>query len=120
MQFRRRRCSRFSNTLRTLKRALSDGGEEPERIAGKAKVTQTMTRDSLVVKNQADGHCGECFLPEAEQDDSTDAEGKAEKILERAEDTKDGHKIKESEKGSRNSGHRQSEDGLHRSAARLN
>ena len=68
-----------------------------------------MTRDGLVVENQADGTVENVSSREAEQDYSTDAEGKGrKKILERAEDIKDGHKNeKESEKGSRNSGHRQ-------------
>ena len=72
-----------------------------KELQAKAKVTQTMTRDGLVVENQADGTVENVSSREAEQDYSTDAEGKAEKILERAEDIKDGHKIKESEKGSR-------------------
>mgnify|MGYP000040202740 CR=1 FL=1 len=99
MQFRRRRCSRFSNTLRTLKRAAVRWEvKNLERIAAKAKVTQTMTRDGLVVENQADGTVENVSSREAEQDYSTDAEGKAEKILERAEDIKDGHKNKKKAK----------------------
>ena len=40
-----------------------------------------MTRDGLVVENQADGTVENISSREAEQDYSTDAEGKAEKIL---------------------------------------
>ena len=69
-----------------------------KELQAKAKVTQTMTRDGLVVENQADGTVENVSTREAEQDYSTDAEGKAEKILERAEDIKDGHKIKRKRK----------------------
>lgn len=65
-----------------------------KELQAKAKVTQTMTRDGLVVENQADGTVENVSSREAEQDYSTDAEGKAEKILERAEDVKDKHKAK--------------------------
>ena len=63
-----------------------------KELRAKAKVTQTMTRDGLVVENQADGTVENISSREAEQDYSTDAEGKAEKILERVEDIKDKHK----------------------------
>ena len=69
-----------------------------KELQAKAKVTQTMTRDGLVVENQADGTVENVSCREAEQDYSTDAEGKAEKILERAEDIKDGHKNKKKAK----------------------
>ena len=69
-----------------------------KELQAKAKVTQTMTRDGLVVENQADGTVENVSSREAEQDYSTDAEGKAEKILERAEDIKDEHKIKRKRK----------------------
>ena len=118
MQFRRRRCSRFSNTLRTLKRAAVRWEVKNfERIAAKAKVTQTMTRDGLVVENQADGTVENVSSREAEQDYSTDSEGKTEKILERTEDVKDKHKAKKKAKQAAETA--ESEDGLHRSAARL-
>ena len=55
-----------------------------KELQAKAKVAQTMTRDGLVVENQADGTVENVSSREAEQDYSTDAEGKAEKILERA------------------------------------
>ena len=65
-----------------------------KELQAKAKVPQTMTRDGLVMENQADGTVENVSSREAEQDYSTDAEGKAEKILERAEDIKDKHKAK--------------------------
>ncbi len=88
-----------------------------KELQAKAKVTQTMTRDGLVVENQADGTVENVSSREAEQDYSTDAEGKAEKILERAEDIKDRHKAKKKAKQAAETA--ESEDGLHRSAARL-
>ena len=69
-----------------------------KELQAKAKVTQTMTRDGLVVENQADGTVENVSSREAEQDYSTDAEGKAEKILERVEDIKDKHKAKKKAK----------------------
>ena len=69
-----------------------------KELQAKAKVTQTMTRDGLVVENQADGTVENVSTREAEQDYSTDAEGKAEKILERTEDVKDKHKAKKKAK----------------------
>ena len=90
-----------------------------KELQAKAKVTQTMTRDGLVVENQADGTVENVSSREAEQDYSTDAEGKAEKILERAEDIKDKHKAKKKAKKAETAETAESEDGLHRSAARL-
>jgi len=88
-----------------------------KELQAKAKVTQTMTRDGLVVENQADGTVENISSREAEQDYSTDAEGKAEKILERVEDIKDKHKAKKKAKQAAETA--ESEDGLHRSASRL-
>ena len=91
-----------------------------KELQAKAKVTQTMTRDGLVMENQADGTVENVSSREAEQDYSTDAEGKAEKILERAEDIKDGHENKnKAKKAAETAATAESEDGLHRSAARL-
>ena len=91
-----------------------------KELQAKAKVTQTMTRDGLVVENQADGTVENISSREAEQNYSTDAEGKAEKILERAEDIKDGHENKKkAKKAAETAATAESEDGLHRSAARL-
>ena len=50
-----------------------------KELQAKAKVTQTMTRDGLVVENQADGTVENVSSREAEQDYSTDSEGKTEK-----------------------------------------
>ena len=69
-----------------------------KELQAKAKVTQTMTRDGLVVENQADGTVENVSSREAEQDYSTDAEGKAEKILERARTSRTGIKIKRKRK----------------------
>ena len=91
-----------------------------KELQAKAKVTQTMTRDGLVMENQATGTVENVSSREAEQDYSTDAEGKAEKILERAEDIKDGHKNKKkAKKAAETAATAENEDGLHRSAARL-
>ena len=108
MQFRRRRCSRFSNTLRTLKRAAVRWEvKNLEGIAGKAKVTQTMTRDGLVVENQADGTVENVSSREAEQDYSTDAEGKAEKFWNGPRTSRTVIKIKrKAKKDRRNRSHR--------------
>ena len=85
-----------------------------KELQAKAKVTQTMTRDGLVVENQADGTVENVSSREAEQDYSTDAEGKAEKILERAEDIKDGHENKKkAKKAAETAATAESEDGLH-------
>ena len=88
-----------------------------KELQAKAKVTQTMTRDGLVVENQADGTVENVSSREAEQDYSTDSEGKTEKILERTEDVKDKHKAKKKAKQAAETA--ESENGLHRSAARL-
>ena len=88
-----------------------------KELQAKAKVTQTMTRDGLVVENQADDTVENVSSREAEQDYSTDSEGKTEKILERTEDVKDKHKAKKKAKQAAETA--ESEDGLHRSAARL-
>ena len=88
-----------------------------KELQAKAKVTQTMTRDGLMVENQADGTVENVSSREAEQDYSTDSEGKTEKILERTEDVKDKHKAKKKAKQAAETA--ESEDGLHRSAARL-
>ena len=88
-----------------------------KELQAKAKVTQTMTRDGLVVENQADGTVENISSREAEQDYSTDSEGKTEKILERTEDVKDKHKAKKKAKQAAETA--ESENGLHRSAARL-
>ena len=91
-----------------------------KELQAKAKITQTMTRDGLVVENQEDGTVENVSTREAEQDYSTDSEGKAEKILERAEDAKEKHSAKtKAKKAAETAATAESEDGLHGSAARL-
>ena len=91
-----------------------------KELQAKAKVTQTMTRDGLVVENQATGTVENVSSREAEQDYSTDSEGKAEKILERAEDAKEKHSAKKkAKKAAETAATAESEDALHRSAASL-
>ena len=51
-----------------------------KELQAKAKVTQTMTRDGLVVENQADGTVENVSSREAEQDYSTDAEARPKKF----------------------------------------
>ena len=69
-----------------------------KELQAKAKVTQTMTRDGLVVENQADGTVENISSREAEQDYTPEAGGTAEKLLERADDAHDRHKTKKSAK----------------------
>ena len=51
-----------------------------KELHAKAKVTQTMTRDGLVVENQADGTVENVSCREAEQDYSTDAEARPKRF----------------------------------------
>lgn len=69
-----------------------------KELQAKAKVTQTMTRDGLVVENQADGTVENVSSREAEQDYSTDAEGKAEKYWNAPRTSRTGIKIKRKRK----------------------
>lgn len=69
-----------------------------KELQAKAKVTQTMTRDGLVVENQADGTVENASSREAEQDYSTDAEGKAEKFWNGLRTSRTGMKIKRKRK----------------------
>lgn len=69
-----------------------------KELQAKAKVTQTMTRDGLVVENQADGTVENVSTREAEQDYSTDAEGKAEKFWNGRRTSRTGIKIKRKRK----------------------
>ena len=85
-----------------------------KELQAKAKITQTMTRDGLVVENQEDGTVENVSTREAEQDYSTDSEGKAEKILERAEDAKEKHSAKKkAKKAAETAATAESEDGLY-------
>lgn len=69
-----------------------------KELQAKAKVTQTMTRDGLVMENQADGTVENVSSREAEQDYSTDAEGKAEKFWNGPRTSRTGIKIKRKRK----------------------
>lgn len=69
-----------------------------KELQAKAKVTQTMTRDSLVVENQANGTVENVSCREAEQDYSLDAEGKAEKFWNGPRTSRTGIKIKRKRK----------------------
>ena len=51
-----------------------------KELQAKAKVTQTMTRDGLVVENQADGTVENVSSREAEQDYSTDSRARPKKF----------------------------------------
>ena len=88
-----------------------------KELQAKAKVTQTMTRDGLVVENQADGTVENVSSREAEQDYSTDAEGKAEKIWNGPRTSRTSTRQRKRPKQAAETA--ESEDGLHRSAARL-
>ena len=78
-----------------------------KELQAKAKVTQTMTRDGLVVENQADGAVENISSREAEQDYSTDAEARPKNLRTTPRQSRTSIKIKRKRKGSRNSGHRQ-------------
>lgn len=69
-----------------------------KELQAKAKVTQTMTRDGLVVENQADGTVENVSSREAEQDYSTDFEGKAEKFWNGPRTSRTDKKIKRKRK----------------------
>ena len=69
-----------------------------KELRAKAKVTQIMTRDGLVVENQADGTVENVSSREVEQDYSTDAEGKAEKFWNGPRTSRTGMKIKRKRK----------------------
>ena len=56
------------------------------------KVTQRMTRDGLTLDNQTTGESVNVSSREAEQEYTTQPEGAAEKILERADELHDRHK----------------------------
>ena len=88
-----------------------------KELQAKAKVTQTMTRDGLVVENQADGTVENVSSREAEQDYSTDSEGKDRKNTGTHRGRKGQAQGKKKAKQAAETA--ESEDGLHRSAARL-
>ena len=57
-----------------------------KELKAKPKVTQAMTRDGLTLENQATGEVENISSREAEQDYTPEADGIAEKLLERADD----------------------------------
>ena len=69
-----------------------------KELKAKPKVTQAMTRDGLTLENQATGEVENISSREAEQDYTPEADGIAEKLLERADDAHDRHKAKKSAK----------------------
>lgn len=69
-----------------------------KELQAKAKVTQTMTRDGLVVENQADGTVENVSSREAEQDYSTDSEARPKKFWNGPGTSRTGIKIKRKRK----------------------
>ena len=65
-----------------------------EPLKPRDKVTQHMTRDGLTLDNQTTGESVNVSSREAEQEYTTQPEGAAEKILERADELHDRHKAK--------------------------
>ncbi len=65
-----------------------------EPLKPRDKVTQHMTRDGLTLDNQTTGESVNVSSREAEQEYTTQPEGAAEKILERADELHDRHKKK--------------------------
>ena len=71
-----------------------------EPLKPRDKVTQHMTRDGLTLDNQTTGESVNVSSREAEQEYTTQPEGAAEKILERADELHDRHKAKKVAKDS--------------------
>lgn len=69
-----------------------------EPLKPRDKVTQHMTRDGLTLDNQTTGESVNVSSREAEQEYTTQPEGAAEKILERADELHDCHKAKKAAK----------------------
>jgi len=69
-----------------------------EPLKPRDKVTQHMTRDGLTLDNQTTGESVNVSSREAEQEYTTQPEGAAEKILERADELHDRHKAKKAAK----------------------
>ena len=65
-----------------------------EPLKPRDKVTQHMTRDGLTLDNQTTGESVNVSSREAEQEYTAQTEGAAEKILERADELHDRHKVK--------------------------
>ena len=69
-----------------------------EPLKPRDKVTQHMTRDGLTLDNQTTGESVNVSSREVEQEYTTQPEGAAEKILERADELHDRHKAKKAAK----------------------
>ena len=69
-----------------------------EPLKPRDKITQHMTRDGLTLDNQTTGESVNVSSREAEQEYTTQPEGAAEKILERADELHDRHKAKKAAK----------------------
>ena len=69
-----------------------------EPLKPRDKVTQHMTRDGLTLDNQTTGESVNVSSREAEQEYTTQPEGAAEKILERADELHDRHKARKAAK----------------------
>ena len=89
-----------------------------KELKAKPKVTQAMTRDGLTLENQATGEVENISSREAEQDYTPEADGTAEKLLERADDTHDRHKAKKSAKQAEATA-AEGDAALHRPSSRL-
>ena len=89
-----------------------------KELKAKPKVTQAMTRDGLTLENQATGEVENISSREAEQDYTPEADGIAEKLLERADDAHDRHKAKKSAKQAATTA-AEGDAALHRPSSRL-
>ena len=89
-----------------------------KELKAKPKVTQAMTRDGLTLENQATGEVENISSREAEQDYTPEADGIAEKLLERADDAHDRHKAKKSAKQAAATA-AEGDAALHRPSSRL-
>ena len=89
-----------------------------KELKAKPKVTQAMTRDGLTLENQATGEVENISSREAEQDYTPEADGIAEKLLERADDAHDQHKAKKSAKQAAATA-AEGDAALHRPSSRL-
>lgn len=69
-----------------------------KELQAKAKVIQTMTRDGLVMENQATGTVENVSTREAERDYSTDAEARPKKFWNGPRTSRTGMKIKRKRK----------------------
>ena len=89
-----------------------------KELKAKAKVTQAMTRDGLIVENQATGEVENISSREAEQDFTPETGGSADKLLERADASHDRRKAKKAARQAEATA-AQVEDAAHRPSSRL-